>query len=430
MEREKRKTNRNGLQGKPKGKRIKIKKLRIAPKNGAERKKFMSSVISANKTYHIMNARATTRRLNLYSSGSASNGMNVVLYMNDTSNEQKWYFDGDRLYPETNRNYCLDRYTASAYLDNADIWKASASDAAAQLVDVVKAGDYCNIRLRTKVNGEYYYLTAVGDANGSGNGKSTASKGNVYWAPSLGSSSLVQKWMFTEVDGSSSGGGETGGTPQKLVGPYVYSGITNDYQSAASTASCSCYPYSFHYGTDFGGRKDTNGTKDTTIKASGRGVVVDKRDNNYSTTALGQTLVVKYDNALNKNGVKIGDVYFRYCHLASIEVEKNEIVSASTVLGERGHSGTGCPDNQPHLHLEATTNPNAKADNSPSEKGGSTDSEKFDVRNVLYTKTSTTGIGKRECMVDHDSPFNSNIYCSHGNAWYSLASFPSYDGES
>ena len=170
----------------------------------------MSSVISTNKTYHIMNARATTRRLNLYSSGTAANGMNVVLYTNDNTNEQKWYFDGDRLYPETNRNYCLDRYTASTYLDNADIWKASASDAAAQIVDVVKAGDYCNIRLRTKVNGEYYYLTAVGDANGSGSEKSTTSAGNVYWAPSLGSSSLVQKWMFTEVDGSSSGG-ETGG---------------------------------------------------------------------------------------------------------------------------------------------------------------------------------------------------------------------------
>ena len=170
----------------------------------------MNSVISTNKTYHIMNARATTRRLNLYSSGTAANGMNVVLYTNDNTNEQKWYFDGDRLYPETNRNYCLDRYTASTYLNNADIWKASAKDAAAQLVDVVKAGDYYNIRLRTKVNGEYYYLTAVGDANGSGSGKSKASKGNVYWAPSLGSSSLVQKWMFTEVDGSSSGG-ETGG---------------------------------------------------------------------------------------------------------------------------------------------------------------------------------------------------------------------------
>ena len=176
------------------------------------------------------------------------------------------------------------------------------------------------------------------------------------------------------------------------------------------------------------GKQNDGETTDTTIKASGRGVVVDKRDNNYSTTALGQTLVVKYDNVLNKNGVNIGDVYFRYCHLASIAVEKNEIVSASTVLGERGHSGTGCPDNQPHLHLEATTNPNAKADNSPSEEGGSTDLKKFDVRNVLYTKPSKFDTAKkRECMVDHDSPFNSFINCKHGNAWYSLASFPSYD---
>ena len=207
---EKNKSERLARQAERKKKKTKQTKIFIAPKNGAERKKLMSSVISANKTYHIMNARATTRRLNLYSSGTAANGMNVVLYTNDNTNEQKWYFDGDRLYPETNRNYCLDRYTASTYLNNADIWKASASDAAAQLVDVVKAGDYYNIRLRTKVNGEYYYLTAVGDANGSGSGKSTASKGNVYWAPSLGSSSLVQKWMFTEVDGPSSGG-ETGG---------------------------------------------------------------------------------------------------------------------------------------------------------------------------------------------------------------------------
>ena len=191
----------------------------------------MNSVISTNKTYHIMNARATTRRLNLYSSGTAANGMNVVLYTNDNTNEQKWYFDGDRLYPETNRNYCLDRYTASTYLNNADIWKASAKDAAAQLVDVVKAGDYCNIRLRTKVNGEYYYLTAVGDANGSGSGKSKASKGNVYWAPSLGSSSLVQKWMFTEVDGSSSGG-ETGGIDGIAVGAVVTTFPNSAYYSS------------------------------------------------------------------------------------------------------------------------------------------------------------------------------------------------------
>ena len=86
---EKNKSERLARQAERKKKKTKQTKIFIAPKNGAERKKLMSSVISANKTYHIMNARATTRRLNLYSSGSASNGMNVVLYTNDTSNEQK-----------------------------------------------------------------------------------------------------------------------------------------------------------------------------------------------------------------------------------------------------------------------------------------------------------------------------------------------------
>ena len=237
----------------------------------------MSSVISTNKTYHIMNARATTRRLNLYSSGTAANGMNVVLYTNDNTNEQKWYFDGDRLYPETNRNYCLDRYTASTYLDNADIWKASASDAAAQLVDVVKAGDYCNIRLRTKVNGEYYYLTAVGDANGSGSGKSKASKGNVYWAPSLGSSSLVQKWMFTEDSGSSSGG-ETGGSGDTYtingktipmanwpVGSYWTTDGTPNGTSLSHNNSYECagfarYVYSYLWGNDYYGSSVSKAT--------------------------------------------------------------------------------------------------------------------------------------------------------------------------
>ena len=76
-------------------------------------------------TYKITSGLATSpyfRKLNLYSSGSVSNGMNVVLYETDQSNEQKWYFDGERLYPETDstHRYCLDRYTASTYLDNAD----------------------------------------------------------------------------------------------------------------------------------------------------------------------------------------------------------------------------------------------------------------------------------------------------------------------
>lgn len=166
--------------------------------------------ITSNKTYYIKSAISNSRRLNLYSSGSASNGMNVVLYTDDTSNEQKWYFDGDRLYPETNRNYCLDRYTASAYLNNADIWKASTSDAAVQIVDILPYNNRYYIRLRTKVSGEYYFLTAVSAANGTGSGKSTTSAGNVYWSSLLGEGNTKQLWSFTEVSDSSSGGSTSG----------------------------------------------------------------------------------------------------------------------------------------------------------------------------------------------------------------------------
>lgn len=354
MEREKRKTNRNGLQGKPKGKRIKIKKLRIAPKNGAERKKFMSSVISANKTYHIMNARATTRRLNLYSSGTAANGMNVVLYTNDNTNEQKWYFDGDRLYPETNRNYCLDRYTASTYLNNADIWKASASDAAAQLVDVVKAGDYCNIRLRTKVNGEYYYLTAVGDANGSGSGKSTASKGNVYWAPSLGSSSLVQKWMFTEVDGSSSGGG----TYQKLIMPINQSVITVCYKENAPAYHEQGFSDPMHYAIDMTGTPRN-------FYASGDGTIV-----GYSATnsgPLGKWLAVRYDKVEGVDGKKYDGLVLRYCHLDDIYKTSGEVhINDEDAMARYGKTGT----KSAHLHVEVDTD-TVNYNKTPTIKGNS-----------------------------------------------------------
>ncbi|MCI7138373.1 MAG: peptidoglycan DD-metalloendopeptidase family protein [Oscillospiraceae bacterium] len=395
-----------------------------------------SGRLTVGKTYLFQNKADGGRSLNVWCNSTypAGNLSNVCLWKTDKNdNAQRWTLsyskNGDNyvLKSEENSAKCLDLYTGtgSGANINAHLYSESSTSYL-----IFENGAYSNtVRIRlagTTKNG--YYLTANQGNPGSNDGRGVNSKGNVYFYSEL-LDDESQEWEIIDPDSSSGGetGGGTTGTPQKLVGPYVYTGVTNDYQCDVVTSKCGCYKYSFHYGTDLIGKQNDGETTDTTIKASGRGVVVDKRDNNYSTTALGQTLVVKYDNVLNKNGVNIGDVYFRYCHLASIAVEKNEIVSASTVLGERGHSGTGCPDNQPHLHLEATTNPNAKADNSPSEKGGSTDSEKFDVRNVLYTKTSTTGIGKRECMVDHDSPFNSFINCKHGNAWYSLASFPSYD---
>ena len=446
MERES--TNRFGLHGKPrKEKRTnKTKELSYCSEKRSGKEKIMA--LTLNKEYYFISKEYSNMVLNVYGTSSVANGRNVCLYEKDENGEDKmqlWKYQydsgyGNRLHCVQNADYVLDRSSGmtNSCANNAHTYKKDLTGAAESAVTFVAVSGETNvyrIRLTNRVNNEFLFLTAANNngtlpASAITSSNLTTANKNVYWAAEAASGAAYRKqcWEAEEyTSGGSSGGGETSGTPQKLVGPYIYSGITNDYQSEVVTSKCGCYGYNFHYGTDFGGRTNTSGTKDTTIKASGRGVVVDKRDKDYNSTALGQTLVVKYDNVLDKNGANIGDVYFRYCHLASIAVKKDEVVSASTLLGERGHSGTGCPDNQPHLHLEATTNPEATASNSQSEKGGLTDSQKFDVRNVLYTKTSTTGIGKRECMVDHSSPFNSNIYCSHGNAWYSLDSFPSYD---
>lgn len=201
-----------------------------------ERKGKTVMSIAPNKTYYIRSALSLSKRLNLYSSGSASDGMNVVLYSDDNSNEQKWYFDGDRLRPKTDTSFCLDRYTASAYLNNADIWKASASDAAAQLVDILPTDNYYFIRLRTPVNGKYYFLTAYNNANGGGGkgDKAENSDGNVYWHTYLGDGNRKQYWSFEECSGSSSGG--AGEIDDIAVGSVV-TAFPNDAYYSSNNAS-------------------------------------------------------------------------------------------------------------------------------------------------------------------------------------------------
>lgn len=239
--------------------------------------------IETNKTYKIRSAISSTRMLNLYSSGTAANGMNVVLYTNDNTNEQKWYFDGDRLYPETNRNYCLDRYTASTYLNNADIWKASAKDAAAQKIKLEAHGIYYYILLQTKVDGKDYCLTASNNTNGNATetGKQAGADGNVYWAEQLNDvGDYHQLWFFTEDSGSSSGG-ETGGDGDTYtingktipmanwpVGSYwTTDGTPNGTSLEHNGTECAGfarYVYSYLWGNDYYGhtvsKKTLSGT--------------------------------------------------------------------------------------------------------------------------------------------------------------------------
>ena len=236
--------------------------------------------IETNKTYKIRSAISSTRMLNLYSSGTAANGMNVVLYTSDDSNEQKWLFDGDRLRPKTDTTFCLDRYTASTYLNNADIWKASTNDAAAQKIELEAYGIYYYIRLQTKVGGKDYYLTAGSNTNGNGTaaGKKAGADGNVYWAEQLnGGGDYHQLWFFTEDSGSSSGG-ETGGSGDTYtingktipmanwpVGSYWTTDGTPNGTSLSHNNSYECagfarYVYSYLWGNDYYGSSVSKAT--------------------------------------------------------------------------------------------------------------------------------------------------------------------------
>ena len=304
--------------------------------------------IESNKTYKIRSAISSTRMLNLYSSGTAANGMNVVLYTSDNSNEQKWLFDGDRLRPKTDITFCLDRYTASTYLDNADIWKASASDAAAQKIELEAYGIYYYIRPQTKVDGKDYYLTASNNTNGNATaaGKQAGADGNVYWAEQLnGGGDYHQLWFFTEDSGSSSGGGTGGGeNGQKLRLPI--NGV-NTLSASRTIAATSSYKTAYgvcHYGADIacGGG--------TILKGLGNGTVVGTGYN----AKEGNFISVKYLNCIPVSGDTYKDLIVRYFHMKSVSANLNDAVTTSTTLGESGNTGAWAFEKH-HVHIEVDT---------------------------------------------------------------------------
>lgn len=286
-----------------------------------ERKGKTVMSIAPNKTYYIRSALSLSKRLNLYSSGSASDGMNVVLYTDDNSNEQKWYFDGDRLRPKTDTSFCLDRYTASAYLNNADIWKASASDAAAQLVDILPTDNYYFIRLRTPVNGKYYFLTAYNNANGGGGkgDKAENSDGNVYWHTYLGDGNRKQYWSFEECSGSSSGG-----AGENYCWPTESRVISGKYSSS-------------HDGIDISPLvSQTPGDKVYAYMDGYVSFVIDNIDNKPNE---GYTVRIHHNNPLkNKNGY--AHIRTQYMHLNSAPlVKKFAEVHAGDLIGYMGNTG-------------------------------------------------------------------------------------------
>lgn len=172
------------------------------------------AIPAAKKAYYFTNG-ASNKRLNLYSSGSASNGMNVVLYTKDTSNEQVWVVNDNRLNILTKPNYNIER----ASTNNADIiYYDNTKDASQRIVFETLTGGKA---VRIKLFGTSLYLTAVNHENGTGSGKTSESDGNVYWRTIITQNPELeqyQHWYFTQASmvGKGNGSLAVGNTPTTL----------------------------------------------------------------------------------------------------------------------------------------------------------------------------------------------------------------------
>lgn len=279
---------------------------------------------TSGKTYRFKCA-GSNARLNLYSSGTASNGMNVVVFEPDNTREQKWLYSGGRLYIKTDTSYCLDRFTKSPSVDNADIYLASSADASEQLITFEEGERYTNsvkIRLTNKVNNEYYYLTAYNTQNGTGTGKSKTSPGNVFWRTKVDSN--LQLWIFEEMPAPS--------------GKYVWPTESHEIN--------------LHFGVDGHEGIDiaplTYGVAGDDIYAFMAGYV--SFVGTPATSAKeGYTVRIHHTNPLKSaNGHEM--IRTQYMHMQKLpRVSVGDYVTAGTLLGYMGSTGNSTGN---HLHFE------------------------------------------------------------------------------
>ena len=353
---------------------------------------------------------------------------------------QQWELRADgKLYPikSGDKDICLDRYIGNdSYYNNADLWENN--DSTQQVLTIVAAGDDVVIALRdAKDNGKNLFLTApVNPDGGYDPSKVPGADGNVYWAPSINNSSDVyrQRWTFTEVDDGNLNpptGGEDGfPIRQYLVGPYTVSAVTADFGTDCDQIKlseqnqkvmCDQYPFVHHYGLDFiGSSSPTTEVKQVDIRASGYGEVVDVRNNasDLTGTYLGHTITVRYPNAAYGNGINTQDIYFHYCHLAEIYVNKGDFVFPGKYIAQRGHTGKGATtydkdwniiSTSDHLHLEAYTE---FPFTSKSDLGSSVS---VDPKNYLFQAPENSGVGLRKLIPDCDAPFGRPDCCTGTN---------------
>ena len=143
---------------------------------------------------------------------------------------------------------------------------------------------------------------------------------------------------------------------QKLTMPFTAQMMLSGYKNAKYLAH---WGYA-HYGVDISTIQGNAGS-DHKIYASGTGkVVLAGLDNN-----VGNCVAVQYDDCYNHKTGKTCSLVARYMHLASIAAKVGQAVTAGTVLGVEGNTGT----TDPHLHIEFDTDCQWPA-YSPQVKGG------------------------------------------------------------
>lgn len=370
-----------------------------------------NGLLQVGATYIFRNYGDRSRALNVWSSNSypATQLSNVCLWQFDTTDAaQMWKLVKNSagnymLQSKVNKQMCLDLYTGSANGSGANAHLYTPGNTSFLKIEEGSHSGTVTIKLQYRDN---MYLTANTGSNGTMSGRTTSSPGNAYFTERT-AGMPSQEWIPVELECS-----YLDIEKQYLIPPYPVSGVTADYDedcdmiAAAKTAGtkvCSQYYYTIHWGVDFAGRNSSTDTSVLVdIKASGYGVV----ESIGNATYLGNTLLIKYPNAAYGNGTSKKDVYFLYCHLASINVAVGDIVTPSTDICVAGMTGEGADAR--HLHLEAYEQLITKSQS----RGGTIAS--VDPTNYLFNSSANNRFGLRTLVPDSAAPFYRSDRCNGG----------------
>lgn len=198
----------------------------------------MDIEIKDGGTYRIYPIRLQGVALNAYGSSATTNGQNVCLYK-DTSSDtmQDWIirvFDIDegsyRIYSANNTNLVLDRSDGSLRTsrnNNAHLCKLTGtSPKDSEVMITTPAGDsqgHVFIKLKAAINGQVLYLTSTNYSSSDSTPSSITSSmalntnGNVYWAPQSSETRAYQYWRLEKQ-------GDSGETPPPDPEPGTYQG--------------------------------------------------------------------------------------------------------------------------------------------------------------------------------------------------------------